>query len=85
MKLHLGGLGDHAQITIFIENFNPVGVLIVEDLKKNREHNQALLEISSTLSYAQFDDIKDFDSAKKMCDAFHTIYGGEKKNFKSQS
>ena len=37
-----------------------------------------MLEIASTLSYVEFDDIKGLDSAKKMWDALKTIYGGEK-------
>ena len=37
-----------------------------------------MLEIASALSYAEFDDIKGLDSAKKMWDALATIYGGEK-------
>ena len=37
-----------------------------------------MLDISSTLSYVEFDDIKDLDSAKKMWDALKTIYGGDK-------
>ena len=37
-----------------------------------------MLEIASTLSYAEFDDIKGYDSAKKMWDALHTIYEGDK-------
>ncbi len=37
-----------------------------------------MLEIVSALSYVKFDDIKGWDSAKKMWDALHTIYGGEK-------
>ena len=46
-------------------------------MKKKKEHNQAILEIASTLSYAKFDDIKGLDSAKKMWDALTTIYGGD--------
>ena len=37
-----------------------------------------MLEISSALSYAKFDHIKDCDTAKKMWDALHIIYGGDK-------
>ena len=37
-----------------------------------------MLEIASTLSYAEFDDIKGLNSAKKMWDALKTIYGGDK-------
>ena len=47
-------------------------------MKKKKEHNQEMLEISSALSYAKFDDIKGLDSAKKMWDALNTIYGGDK-------
>lgn len=37
-----------------------------------------MLEIASALSYVEFDVIKGCDSAKKMWDALHTIYGGDK-------
>ena len=59
-------------------SFDLVGALTVEDLKKKKEYNQAMLEIVSALSYAEFDDIKGCDGAKKMWDALHTIYGGDK-------
>ena len=84
MKLHVGGLGDHAQSTITIEHVDPVGALTIEDLKKKKEHNQAMFEIASALSYVEFDDIKGCDSAKKMWDDLHTIYGVDTKKFKSQ-
>ena len=37
-----------------------------------------MLEIASALSYVEFDDIKGFDSVKKMWDVLHTIYGSDK-------
>ena len=77
MKLHLGGLGDHAQSTITIEHVDPVGAPTTEDMKKKKEHNQEMLEITSTLSYSEFDDIKSLDSEKKIWDALHIIYGGD--------
>ena len=78
MKLHLGGLGDHAQSTITTKHVDPVGASIAKDMKKKKEHNHTMLEIASALSYAEFDDIKGLDSAKKMWDALATIYGGDK-------
>ena len=36
-----------------------------------------MLDISFALIYAQFDDIKGYDSARKMWDSLHTIYGGD--------
>ena len=79
MKIHVGGIGDHAQSTISLEHVDPTRVLTAEDMKKKKEHNQVMLEIASTLSYAEFDDIKGYDIANKMWDALHTIYGGDKK------
>ena len=37
-----------------------------------------MLEIASALSYDKFDDIKGYDTIKKMWDALYTIYGGDK-------
>ena len=39
MKLHLGGIGDHAQSYIIVEHVNPIGTPTVEDMKKKKEHN----------------------------------------------
>ena len=64
MKLHLRGLGDYAQSYISVAHVDPVGALIVQDLKKNKEHNKAMLEIASTLSYVEFDEIKELNSTK---------------------
>ena len=71
MKLHLGGIGDYAKECIKIEHVDPA-TPTVDDMRKKKEHNQAMLEIASALSYAKFDDIKGLDSAKKMCDALKT-------------
>ena len=58
MKLHLGSIGDHAQTTIIVENIDPTSAPTIENMKKRKEHNQAMMEIASTLSYVKFDDIK---------------------------
>ena len=77
MKLHLRGIGDHAQERITIEHVDPI-TPTTNDMRKKKEHNQAMLEIASTISYVEFDDIKGLDSAKKMWDALKTIYEGDK-------
>ena len=59
MKLHLGSIGDYAQTSITVHHTDPARPLIVEDLSKKKE--QTLLEIYSTLSYVEYDDIKGFD------------------------
>ena len=66
MRLHLGGIGDHAQSSILVEHVDLVGVPTTKDMKKKKEHNQAMLEIASTLIYAEFDDIKGCKTAYKM-------------------
>ena len=83
MKLHVGGLGDDAQFYIIVEHVDPI-TSTAKDMRKKKEHNQTMLEIASSLSYAEFDDIKGLDSAKKMWDTLKTIYGGDKKCSKSQ-
>ena len=77
MKLHLGSIGDYAQTSIIVDHITPAGPFIAEDLRKNKEHNQAMLEISLTLSYAEYDDIKGCDTTHKMWTALSTIYGGD--------
>ena len=44
-----------------------------------------MLEIASTLSYAELNEIKDCNSAKKMWDALHTIYGGDTNVLRAKS
>ena len=68
MKLHLGSIGDHAQTTIIVEHVDLASVPTIEDMEK-KGHNQAMLEIASTLSYAKFDDIKGCTSVFKMWEA----------------
>ena len=62
MKLHLGSIGDYTQTSITVDHIDPVGPLTIEDLSKKKEHNQAMLEIASTLSYAEYYDIKGCDT-----------------------
>lgn len=40
--------------------------LTTKQLKQKQEHNHPMLEIASSLSYVEIDDLKDCDSAKKM-------------------
>ena len=58
MKLHLGSIGDYAKTSIIVDHVDPIGPLTADDLNKKKEHNQAMLEIASTLNYVKYDDIK---------------------------
>ena len=77
MKLHLGSIGDHAWITITTEHVDLAGVPTTKDMKKNKEHNQTMLEIGSALSYDEFDDIKGCTFSYQMWEALSNIYGGD--------
>ena len=81
MKLHLRSIGDHAKNSITVEHVDPTSVPTIEDMKKKKkkEHNQAMLEIASALSYAEFDDIKGCTSTFKMWEALKNIYRGYQK------
>ena len=50
MKLLLRSIGDYAKNSNIVEHVDLVGPLSVDDLNKRKEHNQAMLEIASTLS-----------------------------------
>ena len=39
MRMHLGGIGDHAQSSISVEHVDPTGVPTAKDMKKKKEHN----------------------------------------------
>ena len=75
MKLHLGSIGHYAQTSITVSHTNPARPLTVEDMNKKKEHNQAMLEIASALSYAEYDDIKECDTAHKLWETLSNIYG----------
>jgi hypothetical protein len=77
MKLHLGSIGDYAQTCITTEHVAPTGTPTAEQMKQKQEHNQAMLEIASSLNYAEYDDIKGCNTAFKMWKALSDIYGGD--------
>ena len=39
MKIHIGGLGEHAQSIITTKHVDTIGVPTTEDMKKKKEHN----------------------------------------------
>ena len=44
-----------------------------------------MLQIASSLSSFEFNDIKDCEISKKMWDALHTIYGGDTNFLRAKS
>ena len=78
MRLHLVGIGDGA--IYFLDN-GYVEIIVLplttQWLEDKQEKNHAMLKIVLALSYAKFDDLKDFDSTKKMWDILNTIQRGD--------
>ena len=75
MKLHLGSIGDYAQTSITLDHVTHVGPLTANDMNKKKEHNQAMLEIASALSYVEYNDIKGCSTTHQMSKNLSNIYG----------
>ena len=52
--------------------------MTVEKMKEKQEHNQMMIELTTILNYAEFDDVKESTTAKKMWDKLAQIHGGNK-------
>ena len=59
MKLHISGIGDTTWSSVENGYVDPTETLTAKQLKERKEHNQAMLEIASTLSYSEYEDVKD--------------------------
>ena len=77
MKLHLGSIGDYEKTSITVDHVDLAGPLTTNDLRKKKEHNQAMSEIASALNYVEYDDIKGCDTTPKMLETLSNIYGGD--------
>lgn len=66
MKLHIARIRD--LIVFYLENeyVTITTHFSTQQIKEKQEHDRAMLEITSDLSYSYFDDIKDYDIEKKM-------------------
>ena len=60
------------------EYINVPRPMIVEKIKDNQEHSQTMIELTSLLSYLEFDDAKECSTSKKMWDKLENINGGDK-------
>ena len=78
MKLHICRIWDTACSRVETAYVDPTRSLTTEELKARKEHNQAMLEIASALTYSEYEDIKNCIAKKLMWDTLITIYGGDK-------
>ena len=65
MRLYIFSISDDA-INVMDNEYVKIKTipLTTQQLKEKKEHNHAILEITSALSFAEFDDIKYCDNAK---------------------
>ena len=54
----------------------PTGTLSIEDIAEKKNHNIMMIDIASALSYAEFDEIKDYKTSYEMWKKLRDIYGG---------
>ncbi len=55
----------------------PSGTLSVNGIAEKKTHNNMMIDLSSALTYEQFDDVKDCNSAHAMWNKLEEIYGGD--------
>ena len=66
MRLHLATISDSGCKYLDEEYQTPIGTLSIRDISEKKNHNIMMIHISSTLSYAEFEEIKDYKSAYTM-------------------
>ena len=59
MRLHLATISDSSCKYLDAEYKTPTSTLSVEDLAEKKNHNIMIIDIASTLSYEEFDEVKD--------------------------
>ena len=59
MRLHLASIGDLGLKYLDAEYAKPSGKLSANDIVEKKTHNNMMIDIASTLSYEEFDEIKD--------------------------
>lgn len=85
MKLHISSISNAGMNFLrneYVEVTNTP--LIAKEQRHKLDHNQAMLQIASEISCAEFDDLKDYNTTKKMWDKLKTIYRGYDNLLKSK-
>ena len=59
MRLHLASIGDTGLKYLDAEYVEPTGTLSINDIAEKKTHNKMMIDIASSLSYEEFDEIKD--------------------------
>ena len=77
MKLHLAFSGDTRLKYLDAKYVEPTGTLSINDIAEKKTYNTMMIYIASTLSYEEFDEIKDCKFANVMWKKLKEIYEGD--------
>ena len=77
MRLYLASIGDSGCKYLDEEYVAPTDTLFVGDIAEKKNHNTMMIDIASSLSYEEFDEIKDCKTAHAMWNKLMEIYGGD--------
>ena len=77
MILHLVTIGDLRLKYLDSKYVAPSGTITVEEIIEKKNHNIMMIDIASTLSYVEFDKVKDCKTTHAMWIKLKDIYGGD--------
>ena len=77
MRLHLASIGDSGLTHLDAKYVTPSGTLSIGDIAEKKTHNTMMIDIASSLSYDEYDDVKDCKTTFEMWNKLKDIYGGD--------
>ena len=66
MRLHLESIGDSSLNYENEKYVALIGTTTIEEIIEKKNHNIRMIDITSTLSYPKFDEVKDFDTTHEI-------------------
>jgi hypothetical protein len=77
MKFHLATISDSG--LKYLENAykNPTRTVTVEEITEKKNHNFTMIDISSSLKYVEFDEVKSYTTNHEMWTKLKDIYRGD--------
>ena len=77
MRLHPASIGDTKLKYLDEEYVSHTSTLSINGIPEKKTHNTMMIDIASTLSYEEFDEIKDCKNSYEMWNKLKEIYGGD--------
>ena len=77
MRLHLASIGDTGMKYLDAEYVELSSTLSINEIAEKKTHNNMMIDITSSLSYEEFDEIKDCKTTHAMRSKLKEIYAGD--------